>query len=108
MIFANAMNTVSLAEERFQSETLKNMPYREARAAAFQTSLIPLLNSFFAVGVVALPGMMTGQILAGISPLVAVRYQVMVMCMLLGASGIASATYLVLLKNEAGVQTQAR
>ena len=57
-------------------------------------ALIPQLNSLFAVGLVSLPGMMTGQILAGADPLVAVRYQIMVMCMLLGSAGIAGAIYL--------------
>lgn len=61
---------------------------------AFQACLIPLLNSLLAVGLVSLPGMMTGQILSGVEPLIAVRYQIMVMCMLTGASGIAAAIYL--------------
>jgi putative ABC transport system permease protein len=42
--------------------------------------------------------MMTGQILSGIDPLIAVRYQMMVMLMILGAAGISVAVYLVLLK----------
>ena len=50
------------------------------------------------VGIVSLPGMMTGQILSGVSPLIAVRYQIMVMCMVFGASGIATAYFLVLVK----------
>lgn len=94
MIFANAMNSVSLAAERFQSEREKKTPFTEARNAAFQASLLPTLNIFFAVGLVSLPGMMTGQILAGISPLVAVRYQILVMCMIFGSSGISAAIYL--------------
>jgi putative ABC transport system permease protein len=98
MIFANSMNCVSLAAERFHADIDKGSTYKEARAAAFRIALLPLLNAFFAVGIVSLPGMMTGQILSGISPLIAVRYQVMVMCMLLGASGISSAIYLTLLR----------
>jgi putative ABC transport system permease protein len=57
-------------------------------------------NSLFAVGLVSLPGMMTGQILSGVSPLIAVRYQIMVMCMIFGAAGIASAIFLVLVKSD--------
>ncbi|MBN1687685.1 MAG: ABC transporter permease [Candidatus Omnitrophica bacterium] len=94
MIFANAMNGLSLAIERFHSETERNIPYIQARNKAYQACLIPLLNSFFAVGLVSLPGMMTGQILAGVSPLIAVRYQIVVMAMLLGATGISAAIYL--------------
>lgn len=100
MIFANAMNSVSLCAERFHSEREKGQSYSMARNSAYQTGLIPLLNSFFAVGLVSIPGMMTGQILSGVSPLLAVRYQIMVMAMLLGACGISSAIYLLLLKEE--------
>ena len=42
--------------------------------------------------------MMTGQILSGVDPLVAARYQIMVMCMLFGSSGISAACYLTLLR----------
>jgi putative ABC transport system permease protein len=56
--------------------------------------MIPPTNGLFAVGVVSLPGMMTGQILAGVSPLLAVRYQVVIMCLVFGASGIAASVYL--------------
>jgi len=100
MIFANAMNGMSLAAERFHSETQKGMSYSEARGVAFQTALLPTLNTFFAVGIVALPGMMTGQVLAGISPMMAIRYQIMIMSMIFGASGIASAIYLCLAKER--------
>jgi len=100
MIFANSMNSVSLCAERFHSETAAGKSFEEARNVAYRTSLLPLLNSFFAVGLVSIPGMMTGQILAGVSPLIAVRYQMMVMCVLLGASGISSACYLMLIKKK--------
>ena len=94
MVFANSMNVVSLAAERFQSEVGRGSDLIEARNTAFSASLIPLINSYLAVGLVSLPGMMTGQILSGTSPLVAVRYQIMVMCMLLGAGGLAAALFL--------------
>ena len=98
MIFANTMNSVSLAAERLNAELGRNVPYNEARNIALQSSLIPVINSLFAVGLVSLPGMMTGQILSGVSPLVAARYQIMVMCMIFGSSGIATAYFLVLIK----------
>lgn len=94
MVFANSMNVVSLAAERFQAEVARGQSLVPARNKAFSASLIPLINSYLAVGLVSLPGMMTGQILSGTSPLVAVRYQIMVMCMLLGAGGIAAALFL--------------
>lgn len=98
MIFANAMNSVSLAAERLNAEIGREVPYDDARKIALQSSLIPVINSLFAVGLVSLPGMMTGQILSGVSPLIAVRYQIMVMCMVFGAAGIATAIFLVLIR----------
>ena len=98
MIFSNAMNTVSLAAERFEAETANGAPYEQARRTALEAAFIPLVNSLFAVGLVALPGMMTGQILSGVSPLIAVRYQIMVMSMTFGSAGIATVCYLVLVK----------
>ena len=96
MIFAGSMNAVSLAAERLQSERERGTPHVDARRIAFQASLIPITNSLFAVGLVSLPGMMTGQILSGVSPMVAAKYQIVVMTMLFGASGISAALYLVL------------
>ncbi|MGD8558756.1 MAG: ABC transporter permease [Gammaproteobacteria bacterium] len=100
MIFANSMNTVSLAVERLSSETERGVGYVEARNKAFQASLIPIINSLFAVGLVSLPGMMTGQILSGVSPLVAVRYQIVVMCMIFSSAGLSSALFLILAKKH--------
>jgi putative ABC transport system permease protein len=99
MIFANCMTAISLAAERYDAELL-NADYVTARNAALRTALIPITNSLFAVGLVSLPGMMTGQILAGADPLVAARYQIMVMCMLFGSSGISVVCYLTLLKRD--------
>ena len=99
MIFASCMTSISLAADRFYAERPK-VAYAEARNSALRAALIPITNSLFAVGLVSLPGMMTGQILAGADPLVAARYQIMVMCMLYGASGISVVCYLSLLKND--------
>jgi len=96
MIFAGSMNAVSLAAERLQAEHGRGTSYIAARRIALQAALIPITNSLFAVGLVSLPGMMTGQILSGVSPLVAAKYQIVVMTMLFGASGISAAFYLVL------------
>lgn len=93
MIYANSMNAISLAAERFEKE-LKVLTKLEANKIAFKASMIPRINTFLAVGIVALPGMMTGQILSGVDPLVAVRYQIVVMAMVLGSSGISVIIYL--------------
>jgi putative ABC transport system permease protein len=95
MIFAGAMNAVSLAADRYEAEMARDSSYREARRTALQTALIPIINSLFAVGLVALPGMMTGQILSGVSPVVAAKYQIVVMAMLFGTAGISASAYLV-------------
>lgn len=100
MIFANAMNSVSLAAERLEAEIERNVSYERARGIALRASLIPITNSLFAVGLVSLPGMMTGQILSGISPLIAVRYQIMVMCMIFGGAGISAACFLLLARSR--------
>lgn len=96
MVLSAAMNAVSLAADRFESELLAGADAAAARHKALQTALIPVTNSLFAVGLVSLPGMMTGQILSGVSPLIAARYQIVVMCMLFGASGLAAAAFLLL------------
>jgi len=100
MIFANAMNSVSLAAERLTAEMERDVQYEQARNIAFRASLIPIINSLLAVGLVSLPGMMTGQILSGVSPLIAVRYQIMVMCMVFASAGISSACFLKFLEPQ--------
>ena len=97
MIFANTMNSVSICIERFEKEIELNS-FIKAREYAFKASLIPQINSLLAVGLVSLPGMMTGQILAGIDPLIAVRYQIMIMIMLLSTAGLSVIIYFALIK----------
>ena len=93
MIFSGAMNTVSLAGERAWAEASRGVGFVETRRIAMQAALIPMINSLFAVGLVALPGMMTGQILSGVSPIIAAKYQVVVMLMLFGVTGLAAAIF---------------
>jgi putative ABC transport system permease protein len=107
MIVGNAMNAAALAAERLAGEidarraeieaylALGARPAfatREAVRSAIRASMIPMVNSLMVVGIVALPGMMTGQIIAGASPLTAVRYQIVVMFMLMGSVAITGAT----------------
>jgi len=98
MIFANCMNSISLSGERLEAEIKQGTPFNEARSVALRAALIPITNMLLAVGLVSLPGMMTGQILSGVSPLIAVRYQIMVMCMIFASSGISAAVFIYLLK----------
>jgi len=106
MIVGNAMNATALAAERLASELESQRGQVEAylalgaspgRAAAeperraMTAALIPTINGLMTVGLVSLPGMMTGQILAGVSPLLAIRYQIVVMFMLAGATALTTA-----------------
>jgi putative ABC transport system permease protein len=102
MIFANAMTAISLAAERLNAELEHNLSWADARVIAFNAAMIPVINSLFAVGLVSLPGMMTGQILSGVSPLIAARYQIMVMCMIFSSAGISTAIFLTLAKKSLG------
>ena len=94
MVLGNALTGISLGLDRLMSDLEDKAPHIEADLAhgatrweacrpvvrdACRTGLVPILNSMSVVGIVSLPGMMTGQILAGISPLIAVRYQIMIM-----------------------------
>jgi putative ABC transport system permease protein len=57
---------------------------------ALTTALMPIINSLAATGLVSLPGMMTGQILAGVAPLEAVKYQLMIMFMIAGGTTLGA------------------
>lgn len=106
MIVGNAMTAAALAAERLSSEmelrrgeveaylALGASPARAAAEPvrrALTAALIPSVNGLMVVGLVQLPGMMTGQILAGQSPLLAVRYQIVVVFMLAGATAMTAA-----------------
>ena len=101
MVIGNSMTGAALVVNRFHSElTLRRSEVeaslalgataREAAAGALRESLraamMPTINSMMTVGLVQLPGMMTGQIISGASPPDAVRYQVVVMLMVAAAS----------------------
>ena len=106
MYFANTMNSISLAAERFYAEIKHETDIIVARNNAFKAAMIPQINGLLAVGLVALPGMMTGQILAGVSPLIAVRYQILIMTMILGTPGVGAALMLWQLSKPALAKSQ--
>ena len=110
MIIGNAMNGASLAAERLSSEMYDRREEIEAaiclgatarQAAepavrtAYTASLIPTMNTMAATGIVALPGMMTGQILSGTEPVIAVRYQIAIICAI---TAVAITSLLILLQ----------
>jgi len=109
MVIGNAMNAIAVSLERLFGELRKRRneieimlclgaDHREASHDMVQTAIkagmIPSINSMMAVGLVFIPGMMTGQILAGSDPLVAIRYQIVVMVMIVGATALG--TFLVI------------
>lgn len=97
ILLGNAMNAAAVAGERFVS-TLNNSQLevethlslgatpqqatRQYRQDAIKAGLIPTLNSMMVVGIVTLPGIITGQILGGVDPLNAALYQMLIMFML--------------------------
>jgi putative ABC transport system permease protein len=62
------------------------------RRAAVRRGMLPVINQMSAAGVVTLPGIMTGQILAGLDPIEAVKYQILLMFLLSGGSGLSAVT----------------
>jgi putative ABC transport system permease protein len=105
MVLGNALTGVSLALDRFTEDLVSRRDQIEAFLAlgatrweaahkpiqeALRTGMIPTINSMLVMGLVSLPGMMTGQILAGASPIDAVRYQIVIIFMI--ASGTALGT----------------
>ena len=100
MLYSNAMTAITLAAERLEREIGGGASFADARGAAWTAALIPQINALFAVGIVSLPGMMTGQILSGVDPLIAVRYQVVVMAMILQSAAFSVAIFLQLSKER--------
>ena len=108
MILGNSMNSAAMAGERFYSELYSSLHQVEtllilghdfkfacakAKREAVKAAMIPTLNSMMTVGLVALPGMMTGQILAGANPVLATKYQIIVMLMIASTVTITSVIF---------------
>jgi uncharacterized protein (TIGR00245 family) len=107
MIVSAAMLAAGIALRRLREEAHQARPAIEARLSlgqsgrqailphqrsALRTALIPTIDSTKVVGLISLPGAMTGLILAGVNPLTAIRYQIVVMYMLLAATALAALT----------------
>jgi len=105
MVIGNSITAIALSIERLFSDLRKHKDlielyvsmganYRQASAEMFRDAvkagMIPSITSLMGVGVVWIPGMMTGQILAGADPMHAVEYQIVVMLMLVGSTAVGS------------------
>lgn len=77
-----------------EAQLLLGASFRVATGAtlreAVRRGMLPIINQMSAAGLITLPGIMTGQVLAGMDPLHAVQYQILLMFLLAGASGISS------------------
>jgi putative ABC transport system permease protein len=86
--------TDSLAQQRDRVEALLALgatrweASRETVRQAVRTGMVPMINSMMVVGLVSLPGMMTGQMLSGVAPLEAVKYQIVIMFLIASATAL--------------------
>jgi putative ABC transport system permease protein len=111
IVLGNVLNAASLALDSLLGGVVRERPAIEAQLAlgttirvamrrlvreALRRSLLPIVNQMSAAGVVTLPGIMTGQILAGLDPMQAVKYQILLMFLLSGGSGLAAVAVVLL------------
>ncbi|MFP4598357.1 MAG: ABC transporter permease [Persicimonas sp.] len=103
MLLGNGLTGISLSLDRLLSDLIKQRRAVEGRLClgattwqaiqpwmrdAVRNGMIPIINSMMIVGLVSLPGMMTGQILAGAAPINAVAYQILIMFMIAAATAL--------------------
>jgi len=80
----------ALIENRLMLGQSWSVAVGEIRRDAVRSGLIPIINAMAAAGIVSLPGMMTGQILAGTPPAVAVKYQILIMFVIAVGTGFGT------------------
>ncbi|MEO7200401.1 MAG: iron export ABC transporter permease subunit FetB [Dokdonella sp.] len=105
MVLGNVLSGVSLALDRFMEGIARERDIIENDLAlgasrweaahpliraSLRTGMIPTINAMMVMGVVSLPGMMTGQLLAGAAPADAVRYQIVIMFMIAAATALGT------------------
>lgn len=105
MVLGNVLSGVSLALDRFMEGVARETDIIENDLAlgatrweaahplirtSLRTGMIPTINGMMVMGVVSLPGMMTGQLLAGAAPTDAVRYQIVIMFMIAAATALGT------------------
>jgi putative ABC transport system permease protein len=105
MLLGNGLTGISLSLDRLLDDLEDHRTTIEARLAlgatlweailpemrdGIKNGLIPIINSMMVVGLVSLPGMMTGQILAGADPINAVSYQILIMFMIASATALGT------------------
>lgn len=113
MLLGNTMTGIAVALDNLTRQVVEKRAQIEARLALGQTAgdaledirrdalragLIPIVNAMTTAGIVSLPGMMTGQILAGADPSQACRYQIVIMLMLVASTAISSLVVITLVR----------
>ncbi len=109
MLLGNTMSGISLAldrltttawqqraiiEQRLMLGATRLEAIAEIRREAMRSGMMPIINAMAVAGLVSLPGMMTGQILAGSPPLEAVKYQILIMFLISAGTGFGVTTAL--------------
>lgn len=115
MVIGNSMSALAISIERLFSQMRQQREliemklslgadFREASSEIFRSAvkagMIPSINAMMGVGLVFLPGMMSGQILAGTDPLIAIRYQIVVMFMLVGSTALSSIIVMLIIRRR--------
>jgi putative ABC transport system permease protein len=105
MMLGNTMNGIAVCLDRLTQSAWEQQKIIEARLMlgqewsnaiegirheSIRSGMIPIINSMAAAGIVSLPGMMTGQIIAGSPPLEAVKYQILIMFLISGGTGLGT------------------
>jgi len=105
MMLGNTMNGISLGQDRLNQAAWEKSAIIEARLMlgwtwsqaisdlrrdSIRSGLMPIINAMAAAGIVSLPGMMTGQILAGSPPMEAVKYQILIMFLIAAGTGFGT------------------
>ena len=111
MLLGNTMNGIALSMDRLTESLWQQRrmveqrlllgrtsleAIHELRQQAMRSGMIPIINSMAAAGLVSLPGMMTGQILGGSSPMDAVKYQILIMFLICAGTGFGVVTAITL------------
>jgi len=105
MMLGNTMNGIALGQDRLNQSAWQQRSIIEGklmlgwswsqaiadiRHDSIRTGLMPIINAMAAAGIVSLPGMMTGQILAGTEPMEAVKYQILIMFLITAGTGFGT------------------
>lgn len=111
MVLGNTLNGISLGLNTFSETLVSHRDQVESELAlgatrweaargpfqqAVRTGLIPIINSMMVVGIVSLPGMMTGQLVSGMAPMQAVKYQIVIMFLIASATALGTVSVVTL------------